>query len=95
MLRISNNFSNFFLFFLIVYCSNQINSDNYDFNIYNNHGVVGLINIPTARTYDEGVHGIVIYDGTPDQKITLSSNPYDWLEASFFYTNTGKVCSKK
>ena len=28
-----------------------------------------------------------MYDGTPDQKITLSSNPYDWLEASFFYTN--------
>ena len=22
---------------------------------------------------------------TPDQKITLSSNPYDWFEASFFY----------
>ena len=43
--------------------------------------------MPTARFYNEGVHGVTIYDGSPDQKITLSSNPYDWLEASFFYTN--------
>ena len=33
------------------------------------------------------MHGITFYDGTPDQKITLTSNPYDWFEASFFYTN--------
>ena len=87
MLRILYNFHNKFLYLLILFCSHQINSDNFDLNIYNNHGVVGLINTPTARTYDEGVHGITIYDGTPDQKITLSSNPYDWLEASFFYSN--------
>jgi len=43
--------------------------------------------MPTARFYDEAVHGVTVYDGTPDQKITLSSNPYGWLEASFFYTN--------
>ncbi|MDA9033410.1 YjbH domain-containing protein [Gammaproteobacteria bacterium] len=62
-------------------------ADSFDNNFYNNHGIVGLINTPTARFYDEGVHGITFYDGTPDQKITLTSNPYDWLEASFFYTN--------
>ena len=66
---------------------NQLNSDSYDYNSFNNHGVLGLINTPTARFYDEGVHGITLYDGTPDQKITLSSSPYDWLEASFFYSN--------
>ena len=43
--------------------------------------------MPTARFYDEGSHGIVIYDSEVDQKITLSSNPYDWFEASFFYMN--------
>ena len=43
--------------------------------------------MPSARFYDEGVHGITIYDGTPDQKITMTSSPYDWMEASFFYTN--------
>ncbi|MEL1233048.1 MAG: YjbH domain-containing protein [Candidatus Neomarinimicrobiota bacterium] len=61
--------------------------DSFDNNFYNNHGSVGLINIPTARFFDEEVHGITVYDGTPDQKITLTSNPYDWIEASFFYTN--------
>ena len=49
--------------------------------------MVGLINMPTARFFNESVHGITAYDGYPPQKITLSSNPFDWLEASFFYTN--------
>ena len=40
--------------------------------------------MPSARFYDEGVHGITIYDGTPDRKITMTSSPYDWMEASFF-----------
>jgi hypothetical protein len=62
-------------------------ADNFENNFYNNNGTVGLINIPTARFFDEGVHGVTIYDGTPDQKITLISNPYNWMEASFFYTN--------
>ena len=67
--------------------SNSLKGDSFEFNSYNNHGVIGLINMPTARFYDESSHGITIYDGTPDQKITLTSSPYDWLEASFFYTN--------
>ena len=67
--------------------TNYIRSDSFSYNIYNNHGAVGLVNMPTARFYNEGIHGVTIYDGTPDQKITLSSSPYDWLEASFFYTN--------
>ena len=43
--------------------------------------------MPSARFYDEAVHGITVYDGTPDQKITMTSFPYDWMEASFFYMN--------
>ena len=49
--------------------------------------MIGLINMPSARFYDEASHGITVYDGTPDQKITMTSFPYDWMEASFFYTN--------
>tara|TARA_Y100001935_G_C17308472_1_gene514012 strand:- start:329 stop:2272 length:1944 start_codon:yes stop_codon:yes gene_type:complete len=64
-----------------------IKSDSFQYNTFNNHGTVGLINIPTARSYEEASFGVTFYDGTPDQKITLSSSPYDWLEASFFYTN--------
>ena len=74
------------LFFFGIF-SFTVSSDSLDYNSYNNHGVVGLINMPTARLYDEGVFGVTLYDGTPDQKITITASPYDWLEASFFYTN--------
>lgn len=77
----------FFKPFLFLLIPTFILSDSFDNNFYNNHGSVGLINTPTARFFDEEVHGINLYDGTPDQKISLTSNPYDWLEASFFYTN--------
>jgi hypothetical protein len=75
----------FFAFLILL--AGQTLGDSFDFNTYNNHGIVGLINMPTARFYDEGVHGISVYDSEIDQKITLSSNPYDWFEASFFYMN--------
>jgi len=70
------------LFFIV-----SVSADSFNFNSYNNHGVVGLINMPTARLYDESVFGVTFYDGTPDQKITLTSNPFDWMEASFFYAS--------
>ena len=73
--------------FLILTFSNLSFSDSFNYNTYNNHGVVGIINMPSARLYDESIYGITFYDGTPDQKITLTSSPYDWLETSFFYTN--------
>ena len=62
-------------------------SDSAKYNSFNNHGVVGLINMPTARFYEEASYGVTLYDGSPDQKITLTSSPYNWLEASLFYTN--------
>ncbi len=74
------------LFLILIFIPKAL-SDSFVYNTYNNHGVVGLINMPSARFYEESVHGITAYDGTPDQKITASSSPYDWLEASFFYTN--------
>ncbi len=75
----------FFGFFFIT--SLQVYSDSFKYNSFNNHGVIGLINMPTARFYDESSYGITVYDGDPDQKISLTSSPYDWMEASFFYTN--------
>ena len=65
----------------------QVYGDSFEYNLYNNYGIVGLIHTPTARTYNEGVHGITVYKGTPNQTVTLSANPFDWFEASFFYTN--------
>ena len=75
------------LLYVFIILSNSLFADSFRNNTYNNHGSVGLINMPTARFYDEEVHGITFYDGTPDQKITLTSNPYDWFEGSIFYTN--------
>ena len=72
------------LLFLII---GSINSDSIKFNNPNNHGVIGLINTPTARFYDESSHSITFYGGDPDRKVTVTMMPYDWLEASFFYTS--------
>lgn len=72
---------------LSIFSFSNLSSDSFIYNSYNNHGVVGLINMPTARFYNEGAVGITVYDGNPDQKITMTSSPYNWLEASFFYTN--------
>ena len=85
MLKISSNILRVILFLSILINPLSILGDSFRYNVFNNHGVVGLINTPTARFYDESVHGITIYDGTPDQKITLSSNPFDWFEASFLH----------
>jgi hypothetical protein len=79
-------------FFLVLTCFPLlISSDSFEFNTYNNHGIVGLINTPTARFFNEGVHGVTVYDSDEVQKITLSSNPYNWLEASFFYMNLPNI----
>ena len=43
--------------------------------------------MPTARLFNESSFGFTLYSGEPDQKITMTSNPFDWLEASFFYTS--------
>lgn len=87
MIKIFLNHKKIISLILIIIFTLKVTSDSFDNNNYNNHGSVGIINMPSARFFDEGVHGIVLYDGSPEQKVTLVSNPYDWLEASFFYTN--------
>ena len=62
----------------------KILADSFEYNSFNNHGVVGLINMPTARFYNESSYGLTAYNGNPDKKVTLSSFPFDWLEASYF-----------
>ena len=43
--------------------------------------------MPSARFYDGSSIGLTLYRGDPDQKISLSLMPFDWLEASVFYTS--------
>ena len=77
----------FSILLLTSICTQNSFTDSLVFNTFNNYGSVGLINMPTARFYDESSYGITIYSGNPDKKITMTSFPFDWLEASFFYTN--------
>lgn len=83
-----------FLLTFLFCIAEDLYSDSFVYNSYNNHGVIGLINVPSARFYNESSYGITLYDGTPDQKITMTSSPYDWMEASFFYMNVPdrKLC---
>ena len=83
----SHLINKFLIFVSLVYTNSIYSSDNYEFNLYNNYGIVGTIHTPSARTFEEGVHGVTLYKGTPNQTVTLSASPFDWLEASFFYTN--------
>tara|TARA_S200000501_G_scaffold38392_1_gene31527 strand:- start:2212 stop:4185 length:1974 start_codon:yes stop_codon:yes gene_type:complete len=76
-----------FLLLVSVIYINSIYSDSFEYNLYNNYGIVGTIHTPSARTFDEGVHGLTVYAGDPNQTVTLSASPFDWFEASFFYTN--------
>tara|TARA_B100001989_G_scaffold37351_1_gene22439 strand:+ start:51294 stop:53249 length:1956 start_codon:yes stop_codon:yes gene_type:complete len=76
-----------YLSIILFFTSKIFPSDSFDFNTFNNHGVVGLINMPTARFYEESSFGFTFNYNNPDQKITMTSFPFDWLEASFFYTN--------
>ena len=77
----------FSTYLFLLSLSPTIFSDSFTYNSFNNHGGIGLINMPTARFYDESSYGYALYNGVPDQTITMTSFPYDWMEASFFYTN--------
>jgi hypothetical protein len=86
-INLNHLISKFIIFVSLVYTNSIYSSDSYQFNLYNNYGIVGTIHTPSARTFNEGVHGLTLYKGTPNQTVTLSASPFDWLEASFFYTN--------
>ena len=85
--RSKHSINKFIIFVSLVYTNSIYPSDSYKFNSYNNYGIVGTIHTPSARTFKEGVHGATLYKGTPNQTVTLSASPFDWLEASFFYTS--------
>ena len=70
-----------FISILHFFINPKIFADSFDYNLYNN-GSVGLINTP-SEFYDESVHGVT-FDGTPDQKITLTSSHMIGLRHHFF-----------
>ena len=78
------------LILIFTFICSCIHADSLRYNS-NNHGSVGLINMPTARFHDESTTAITLYNGNPDKKFTLTLSPYNWLEASVFYTSIDNV----
>ena len=76
-----------FILITSILITEDLFGDSFTYNSFNNHGVIGLINTPSARFYDDSSFGITFYNGDPVQKLTMTSFPYNWMEASFFYTN--------
>ena len=58
----------FSIFLLSSFLVQNTFTDSIEFNTFNNHGVIGLINMPTARLYYESSYGFTLYNGKPDQK---------------------------
>lgn len=79
------------LILIFTFICSCIHADSLRYNSNNNHGSVGLINMPTARFHDESTTAITLYNGNPDKKFTLTLSPYNWLEASVFYTSIDNV----
>ena len=72
---------------LVLVAAFQLSSDDFHYNSANNHGTLGVINIPSARFYDSPAASLSFYRGYPDRKAILSLYPYDWFEASVFYSS--------
>ena len=56
-----------------------------------NHGITGTYNVPNARFQIEGTLSMSFYRGFPDQKINITASPFNWLEATLFYTNIENI----
>ncbi len=74
------------LYFFFLF-SGLILPDSFKYNLINSNGVVGLINMPTARFYEESTTSFNYSYGEPDSKISLTLSPYSWLEGSIYYTS--------
>ena len=78
----------------LFFFSNFSIPDSFFYNSYSNHGVIGLVNMPTARIYNNSSIGLTLYDGTPDQKISLSFSFLNALEFSIFETKIRNIKDK-
>ncbi|MDB4042742.1 YjbH domain-containing protein [Gammaproteobacteria bacterium] len=54
---------------------------------FSNYGGIGLIQMPNARFLEEGSIGISWSDVDPYQRGSIIAYPFEWLEASYQYTD--------
>ena len=53
----------------------------------NSHGQLGYINTPSAYNNPESSINLSIVRDTPDRRLNLTISPFDWLDATIFYTD--------
>lgn len=78
-----------FLLFYSGCISAQINDYIYPntFPTYSNYGTLGLIQVPNARFFEEGTLGFSWSHNDPYLRGSILAYPFNWLEASFQYTD--------
>ena len=54
---------------------------------YNSYGTLGYLNVPSAFTNQEQTFNISFLDGREDRKLLITGSPYDWLDASLYYSD--------
>ena len=54
---------------------------------YSNYGTLGLIQAPNARFFDEGTLAFSWSHNDPYIRGSILAYPFDWMEASFQYTD--------
>lgn len=73
----------FLLLFLFLFCRG---SEVFNYSL-SSAGLTGAINTPNARIFEEGSFNLNLYRGDPDRRLIISASPYDWFEASLFYSS--------
>ena len=81
---------------LCVYSLNisaDINDYKYPFSTpsFSNYGTLGLINMPNARFYDAGTLAFSLKKMNPYTRGSLVAYPFNWLEATYAYTDISNV----
>ena len=69
--------------FFIIFLSVQLDADSFKYNFINKSGIIGLINMPTARSYDEASAGFTYSYAEPDPKSLLLYTPMIGLRLQF------------
>ena len=79
-----------FLFFILS-CSAHAQISEYiypnTYASYSNYGTLGLIQLPNARFFDEGTLAFSWSHNKPYLRGSLVAYPFEWMEASFQYTD--------
>lgn len=81
----------FFLTIILFIISSNLFSSLYKYNNPNNFGTLGVINTPSARFFLAPSGSFSIYHGDPDSRVYVTAYPYDWLEASLFYSSVDTI----